>query len=328
MKAIVCRRYGPPEGLAYEDLPMPEPKAGEVRVRVHAASVNAADWHFMRGTPFPIRLMSGLRNPKFPILGADVAGRVDAVGDGVAEHQPGDAVFGDLSGCGFGAFAEYVCVPEQALAPMPAGLSFDEAAAVPMAAVTALQALRDKGQIQEQYRVLVAGASGGVGSFAVQIAKALGAEVTALGRTEKLEMVRGLGADRVIDTTQEDVTRMGELYDLILDAAAYRSILAYRPLLRPEGAYVLVGGSNAQLFQMMLLGPWMSKPGGRRLVMVMAKPNRDDLREVSALIEAGSVRPVIDRTFALSAVPDAIRHLESRMVQGKVVIAVAEDGAH
>jgi len=327
MKAIVCQRYGPPEGLALEDLPMPEPKAGEVRVRVHAASVNAADWHLMRGTPFLVRLMFGLRKPKFSILGADMAGHVDAVGDGVAALQPGDAVFGDLSGCGFGAFAEYVCVPEEALAPMPAGLTFDEAAAVPMAAVTALQALRDKGQIQEGFKVLIAGASGGVGSFAVQIAKALGAEVTALGRTEKLEMVRALGADRVIDTTQEDVTQLGELYDLILDAAAYRSILAYRPLLRPEGAYVLVGGSNAQLLQTLLMGPWLSRTGGRRMEMVMAKPNRDDLREVSALIEAGSVRPVVDRRFPLHGVPDAIRHLESRKAQGKVVITVAGDEA-
>ena len=322
MKAIVQHVYGGPDVLGLEEVPSPTPGAGEVLVRVRAASVNAGDWHLMRADPFFLRLMyGGLLRPKHRTPGSDVAGTVEAVGPGVTEFVQGDDVFGELSEHGFGAFAEYVVAPTDAFAPMPAGATYEQAAAVPVAGLAALQALRDDGELGPGDRVLVNGASGGVGTFAVQIAKHFGAEVTGVCSTRNVDLVRSLGADHVVDYTREDVTERDERYDLVLDAAAFRSPLAYRPLLAPGGAYVLIGGSTARLFQTMLLGPWVRR-SGIRMAVHMSKPNRDDLAVLKGLVERGAVTPAVDRTYPLAEVPDAIRRLEARRVSGKVVISV------
>jgi NADPH:quinone reductase-like Zn-dependent oxidoreductase len=316
MKAIVHDRYGPPDVLRLEEVPTPVPGDGDVLVRVHAASVNAGDWHLMRADPFLVRLMfGGLLRPRHRILGADVAGRVEAVGRDVKGLREGDEVFGDLSACGFGAFAEYACVPEAALAPKPSNLTFEEAAAVPLAATAALQGLRDKGRIRAGQRVLVNGASGGVGTFAVEIAKAFGAPVTGVCGPGNLDMVRSIGADRVIDYTREDYTRGGERYDLILDAAAFRSVLDCRRALAPEGVYVMVGGSTARMFQTMFLSPLFP-----RMRFLASKASRADLLFLKGLAEAGRLKPVIDRRYALAHVSDAIRYVEQGHARGKVVI--------
>ena len=323
MKAIVHHKYGPPDVLKLEEIPKPTAGDDEVLVKIHAASANAGDWHLMRADPFLIRLMfGGLLKPKNKILGADIAGRVEAVGSNVRQFQPGDEVFGDLSGCGFGAFAEYVCAPESALALKPANTTFEEAAAVPLAALAALQGLRDKGQIQPGQRVLINGASGGVGTFAVQIAKAFGADVTGVCSTRNLDMVRSIGADQVIDYTQKDCTQNGQRYDLILDTAAYRSASDYQRVLSPKGTYVMVGGSTVRMFQMMILGPWISMTGSKKMDFLISKPNQEDLGVLKDLIEAGKVVPVIDRRYKLSEVPEAMRYLEAGHTQGKVVITV------
>ena len=289
-------------------------------VKVHAASVNPLDWHFMRGEPFLVRLMlGGLLKPKKKILGADIAGQVEAVGRYVKQFQPGDEVFG---GNGVGGFAEYVCLTENSLALKPANISFEEAAAVPVAALTALQGLRDKGQIQPEQKVLINGAGGGVGTFAVQIAKSFGAQVTGVCSTMKLDMVRSIGADQVIDYTGEDFTQNRQRYDLSLDAAAYRSISDYKRALSPKGIYVLVGGSMALMFRVMFVGPWLSMTGSKKMRTVMTKINKKDLALMKELLEAGKVIPVIDRRYSLSEVPEAIEYLEEGHAQGKVVITV------
>lgn len=323
MKAIIRDRYGSSEVLRLEEIPRPTCGDGDMLVRVHAASVNAGDWHLMRGEPLLVRLaFGGLRRPKLKVLGADVAGRVEAVGGSVQRFQPGDEVFGDLSDFGFGAFAEYVCVPERALVPKPSNLSLEEAAAVPLAAGAALQGLRDKGRIGAGRKVVVNGASGGVGTFAVQIAKSFGAEVTGVCSGKNVDMVRSIGADHVIDYTREDFTRNGEAYDLILDAAAFRSVLDYRRALSREGIYVMIGGATARMFQTMVVGPWVSMTGARKMEFLLVKPNRDDLTLLRDLVEAGKVTPVIDRRYALSEVPEAIAYLEGGHARGKVVITV------
>ena len=327
MKAIVQTEYGSPDVLSLEEVDRPAVKDNGVLVRVHASSVNAADWHLMRGTPFIARLAFGLRKPKFKTLGIDVAGRVEAVGQNVTQFRPGDDVFGDISECGFGGFAEYVCVPQDALAIKPETISFEQAAAVPGAGLTALHALRKSGQIQAGQRVLINGASGGVGSFAVQIAKAFGAEVTAVCSTKKMDMVRSIGADYIIDYTQTDVTKTGQPYDLILDAAAYRSVFDYLPILTRTGTYVLIGGSTTRLFQVMLfLGPLISLMSRRQVKCVVLTPNQADLVMLKDLLEAGKIVPWIDRRYNLSEVPAAIRYLEQRQVVGKVAISVAPVG--
>jgi NADPH:quinone reductase-like Zn-dependent oxidoreductase len=320
MRAVVCRQYGSPDKLNLEEIPRPSPGEGEVLVKVCAASVNAGDWHLMRGTPFPVRLVFGLTKPKHEVLGADVAGRVEAVGKNVSRFQPGDEVFGDISEFGFGAFAEYVCVSENAFALKPCNLSFEEAAAVPAAAMTALQGLRDKGQIQSGQKVLINGASGGVGTYAVQIAKSFGAEVTGVCSTGKMDLVRSIGADHVIDYTQEDFTRNGQRYDLILAANGYQPISAYKRALSPEGTYVMSGGSGAQMFQAMFRGPWISLTSGKKMGNMLVKPNREDLLFLKALLEDGKVVPVIDRRYALSELAEAIRYVEEGHARGKVVI--------
>jgi NADPH:quinone reductase-like Zn-dependent oxidoreductase len=323
MKAIVYTTYGSPDVLQFKDVAKPTPEANEVLVKVHAASVNTADLHHLRADPFLLRLMAGLLKPKNTILGADMAGRVEAVGGNVKQFQAGDEVFGDISGCGWGGFAEYVCASENALVLKPANISFEEAAAVPMAAVTALQGLRDKGQIQPGQKVLINGASGGVGTFAVQIAKSFGAEVTGVCSTRNVDMVRSIGANHVIDYTQEDFTQNGQRYDLISAANGYHSISDYKRALSSQGIYVMTGGSGAQVFQAMLLGPWISMTGRQKMGNLLAMPNTKDLAFMKELLEAGKVVPVIDRRYPLREVPEALRYLEEGHARGKVVITIA-----
>jgi NADPH:quinone reductase-like Zn-dependent oxidoreductase len=323
MKAIVCTQYGPPDVLQRKEVEKPAPKEDEVLVKVHAASVNAYDWHLLTADIFMVRLMGGgLLKPKKTILGADIAGRVEAVGRNVKQFQPGDEVFGDIAGSGGGSFAEYASAPEHTLALKPANLSFEEAAAVPMAAVTALQGLRDEGKIQPGQKVLIHGASGGVGTFAVQIAKSFGAEVTAVCSTRNLEQARSLGADHVIDYTKEDFTQSGQRYDLILAVNGYHSLSAYQRTLAPKGIYVMAGGTAAQIFQAMLLGPFMSKTGGKKMGGVSAKLSQKDLVFMKGLLEAGTVVPVIDKRYPLSEAAEALRYLGTGHARGKIVIIV------
>jgi NADPH:quinone reductase-like Zn-dependent oxidoreductase len=325
MKAIVYTKYGPPDVLELKEVEKPTPKDNEVLIKVYAASVNAADWHLLRANPFLLRLYSGLLKPKNKILGADIAGQVEAVGRNVKQFKPGDEVFGDLSGCGWGGFAEYVCACENALALKPANSSFEEAATVPMAAVTALQGLRDKGQLQPGQKVLINGASGGVGTFAVQIAKSFEAEVTAVCSTGNLDMVRSIGADHVIDYTKEDFTQNGQRYDLILAANGYHSLSDYQRALSPKGIYVATGGSMAQIFQPMLLGLWISMTGSKKMGTLSAVSNPKDLVFMKELLETGKINPVIDRRYPLSEAAEALRYLEEGHARGKVVITVEQN---
>src|SRR5438876_11095417 len=320
MKAIVYTHYGPPDVLKLEEVQKPVPQDDEVLVHVHAASVNAGDCFGLRGKA---RLMGfGLLKPKHTILGSDIAGRVEAVGRNVTQFQTGDEVFLNTAKYGFGGFAEYVSVPETAVVLKPTTLSFEEAAAVPQAALTALQGLRDKGHIQKGQQVLINGAGGGVGTFAVQLAKAFGADVTAVCSTRNVDIVRSIGADHVIDYTQEDFTKNGQRYDLILAVNGYHSISAYKRALHPEGVYVMTGGSNAQLFQAMLLGPLVSRTGRQKMGNSAHKPNKKDLNFMKELLEADKVTPVIDRRYPLGETAEALRYLEEGHARGKVVITV------
>ena len=289
-------------------------------VRVHAASANAGDWHLLRGTPLPFRLVAGLIKPKYKIIGNDIAGTVEAVGRNVTQFKPGDEVFGEVSRCGFGAYAEYVVARQTALALKPANLSFEEAASVPTAGCTALQGLR-KGNIQSAQKVLIHGASGGVGTFAVQIAKAWGAEVTGVCSTKNVEMIRSIGADHVLDYTRADIASSGRKFDLILAVNGDTSIWDYRRALTPTGRYVMSGGSNRQLSEALFLGPLLSI-GGQKLGNLLAKPNASDLLVLKDLVEAGKVRPVIERCYQLSEVPEAIRYLETGHASGKLVVTI------
>jgi NADPH:quinone reductase-like Zn-dependent oxidoreductase len=325
MKAIVYHTYGSPDVLKLEEVEKPTPKDDEVLVQVDAASVNASDWRFLRGKPFLARLNFGLLKPKHKILGSDIAGRVEAVGRNVTQFQPGDEVFGDIFKCGLGGFAEYVSAREDALEVKPAALTFEEAAVVPLAALAALQGLRDKGHIQAGQKVLIQGASGGVGIFAVQIAKAFGAEVTAVCSTKNVDMVRSIGADHVIDYTKEDFTKNGQQYDLILAANGYHPIWMYRRALRPRGIYVMSGGSTSQLFQALLLGPLISIFGTKKMGGVSSKPDKQDLATLKELLEFGKLVPVIERRYPLSEVPEAISYVEAGHTKAKVVITVTQN---
>ena len=320
MKAIVYKKYGPPDVLELKDVEKPIPKDNQVLVKIQAASVNYGNLVLLKGEPFLARFAFGLLKPKYPIPGGDIAGKVEAVGKDVTQFRPGDEVFGDLSGCGWGGFAEYVAVPEKALALKPANLSFEEAAAVPMASVTALQGLRDKGKIQSGQEVLIYGASGGVGTFAVQIAKALGAKVTAVCSTRNVSIAKSIGADHVIDYMDEDFTGKTERYDLILAANGHQPISVYKRALNPNGIFVHVGGSGAQMFQAMVLGPWISMTERKKVGVFLQRANQKDLFNIKELLEAGKVRPVIDRQYTLSQVPEAIRYFAEGHAQGKVVI--------
>lgn len=322
MKAAVYTRYGPPDVVQIKDFEKPVPKDNEVLIKIRAASVNPYDWHFMRGTPYVVRILAGLRKPKDTRLGVDVAGQVEAVGRNITQFKPGDPVFGTCKG----AFAEYACASEQALVSKPANVTFEQAASVPVAALTALQGLRDKGRIQPGQKVLINGAAGGVGTFAVQIAKSFGAEVTGVCSTRNVDMVRSIGADRVIDYTQEDFTKSGQNYDLLLDNVGNHSLSACRRVLNPKGIYIAVGGPS---------DPWMIRPLARaitallltlfvsqKLLMVLTKPSKKDLDIIRELMGAGKVTPIIDRRYSLSAVPEAIRYLEEGHARGKVVVTL------
>jgi len=319
MKAIVYEKYGSPDVIQLKDIETPTPKDDEVLIKIHAASVNAYDWHFLTADIFLIRFMGGgLLKPKNTRLGADMAGRIEAVGKNVKEFQPGDEVFGMV----IGSFAEYVCAPENALALKPVQTSFNETAAIPMAAITALQGLRDEGQIRAGQKVLINGASGGVGTFAVQIAKSFGTEVTAVCSTRNLEQARSIGAEHVIDYTKEDFTKNGQQYDLVFAANGYHSLSAYKRALTPKGIYVMAGGSMAQIFQSMLMGSMMSETGGRKMTGVSAKRNQNDLIFIKELFEAGKVKSIIDRQYPLSEAAEALRYLGAGHARGKVVISV------
>ncbi len=324
MKAIVYQKYGSPDVLELEEVQKPTAKDDEVLIEGQAASVNPLDWHFLRGTPLFARLVTGLLKPKNKILGADIAGRVEAVGRNVTQFQPGDEVIGAAFESGLGAFAEYVCVAENTMMLKPASMTFEEAATVPVAAFTALQGLRDKGRIKPGQKVLINGASGGVGTFAVQIGKSFGTEVTGVCSTRNLDMVRSIGADQVIDYTQEDFTQNGKHYDLIIDAVGNRSVSDLKRALSPKGTCVIIGFSSlALLFQAMFLGPWMSLIGSKKIgLMGTVKPNSKDLDFMKELLDAGKVVPVIDRRYPLSEVAEAIRYLEEGHAQGKVVITM------
>ncbi len=320
MKAIVHKKYGSPDFLEFREVEKPIPKNEEVLVKIQAASINYGDKALVRGKPFLVRLMGyGLLKPKYAIPGGDIAGRVEAVGKNAKQFQPGDEVFGDIGECGFGAFAEYVAVPENVLVLKPVNLTFEEAAVVPQAAVVALQGLRDNGHIQPGQKVLINGASGGVGTFAVQIAKAFGAEVTAVCSTRNLDLARSIGADHIIDYTQEDFTKGAQRYDLIFDIVANRSVSDYMRVLTPRGNYVACAFNATSLF----LGPFISKKDGKKASSLVHKPNREDLIFMKELLEAGQVVPVVEKRFPLSEVAGGMRWLENGRHRGKVVITCA-----
>jgi NADPH:quinone reductase-like Zn-dependent oxidoreductase len=324
MKAIVYSRYGSPDVLRCEEIEKPIPGDDQILLKIRAASVNPLDWHFMRGTPYLIRMMTGLSKPKTARLGVDVAGLVEAVGRNITQFKPGDEVFG---GCR-GAFAEYVCTSESAVVMKPDNLTFEQAASVPVAAFTALQGLRNKGHIQPGQKVLINGAAGGVGTFAVQIARWFGAEVTGVCSTGNVGIVRSIGADRVIDYTHEDFTKGGHLYDIVFDTVGNHSLSECLRILNPRGTLVMVGGTDARWIaplvrpvKAMVLSRFVSQ----KLVMFLAKPNKEDLTLVRDLMAAGKVTPVIDRCYGLSEVPEAIRYLEEGHARGKVVITGERD---
>ena len=325
MKAIVYCDYGSPDVLRLEDVAKPVPDDNQVLVKVHAASVNPFDWHFMQGTPYIMRLQAGLRKPKNTRLGVDYSGTVEAVGKNVTAFKPGDEVFGGKSG----AFAQYLCArADRAIALKPPNITFEQAAAVGIAGVTALQGLRDDGKLQPGQKVLINGASGGVGTFAVQIAKSLGADVTGVCSTRNLELVMSLGADKVIDYTKEDFTKGGPRYDLILDNVGTQPLLGFKRALKPKGICVLIGGGGpdegrwigpmSRPIKALLLSPFVSQ----KLGMLMADLNKKDLNVLRDLMQSGKVTPVIDRTFPLSQVAEAVRYVEKGHARGKVVITV------
>lgn len=316
MKAILYTRYGSPSNLHLTEVEKPVPGDNQILIKVHAASVNSYDWRHLRADPFFIRVMvGGFFKPKHRILGADIAGKVEAVGRNVTQFKPSDDVFGEGS---YGGFAEYVCVDENRFILKPDNLTFDEAAAVPMAALTALQGLRDKGKIKAKQKVLINGASGGVGTFAVQIARSFGAEVTGVCSTAKMDLVRSLGADNVVDYTLEDVTRNNQKYDLILDTAAHRSISDYKRILNPDGVYVLVGGSISRIFQLM----FKSKTGVKNIGTMVASINQKDLLFLAELLKSGKIKSIIDKRFPLADTAKALQYFEEGHTRGKIVITV------
>ncbi|MFC1868313.1 NAD(P)-dependent alcohol dehydrogenase [Thermodesulfobacteriota bacterium] len=323
MKAIVFTKYGPPDGLELKEVPKPTPKDDELLIRVHASSINSWDWEFLNGIPFINRLMYGLLKPKpgKQILGADIAGTVEAVGRHVKRFQPGDEVFGDLWD-NWGGFTEYACAHETALELKPANSTFEEAAAVPQAGVLALQGLRKAGQMLPEQKVLINGAGGGVGTFAIQLAKLSGADVTGVDASHKLNVVRSLGADHVIDYTQEDFTKSGELYDLIIDCQNFRSMFDIKRTLKPEGTYAMVGGSIPRVYQLWFLS--LCAPltrESRKLRLVAEGPNKG-LADLKELIEVGKIVPIIDKKYQLSEVPEALRYFGKGLHKGKIVISM------
>lgn len=320
MKAVVYTEYGPPEALQLTEVPRPSPADDEVLVKLHAVSLNRSDWEALIGKPLYARI-GGLFKPRRHILGSDIAGTVESVGKNVTRFQPGDEVFGDIL-MRMGGFAEYVCARERALAPKPPGMTFEQVACIPQGGVIAVQGIRDKGQVKPGQKVLINGAGGGAGTFAVQLAYMYGAEVTGVDSGSKFDLLRSLGADHVLDYTREDFTRNGKQYDLILDLIAYRSVFDYRRALAPHGSYYLVGGSVATMFQVLLLGPLIRRTTGKSIRVLAVQPNLKDMIYLTELYEAGKVVPVIDRRFPLSEVPEALRYLGEGRAKGKVVITM------
>ena len=320
MRAVVYTRYGPPDVLRLRDVQTPVPKDGEVLVKVHAVSLNASDWEALRGKPLYSRIMGPFR-PRHHILGSDIAGRVEVAGRNVTLFQPGEDVFADVLSS-MGGFAEYVCVPETALAPKPAGMAYEEAAALPQAGAIALQGIQGKGQARPGQKVLINGAGGGSGMYALQLAKLNGAEVTGVDNAEKLEFMRSLGADHVIDYTRDDFTRNGRTYDLILDLAAHRSAFAYKRSLMPGGRYLYVGGSVPALLQVLLIGPLAGRAEGKKIRLLAVRQGAQHLAPLVELCRAGKIATVIDRRYRLSEVPEALRYLGEGHAKGKVVVIV------
>jgi len=320
MKAVVYTRYGPPDVLRLTDVEVPAPKDNEVLVKVHAVSLNRSDWEVLRGKPLYSR-MAGPFRPRHHVLGSDIAGRVEAAGRNTTLFQPGDEVFADVLSH-MGGFAEYVCVPESVLALMPAGLTYEEAAALPQAGAIALQGIRGKGNVQPGQKVLINGAGGGSGMYAVQLAKLHGAEVTGVDNAEKLEFMRSLGADHVIDYTREDFTKNGRTYDLVLDLAAYRSAFAYKRSLTPGGRYLYVGGSVPTLLQVLLIGPLTGRVADKKIRLLAVRLGAQHLAPIIELCQAGKIATVIDRRYRLNEVPEALRYLGEGHAKGKVVVIV------
>ena len=324
MKAIVYEKYGSPDVLHLTELAKPTPTDDEVLLKVYAVSVNGSDREALTGKPLYARLLGGLLKPGTPILGSDVAGVVEAVGRNHSQFKPGDQVFGEMPGyCG--GFAEYVCTHGRTMALKPADLTFEEAAAIPQAGGVALHGICLKGQVQPGQKVLINGAGGSAGSFAIQLAKLCGAEVTGVDNTGKMDFMRSLGADHAIDYTQEDFTKCGNQYDLILDLIAHRSVFAYQRALRPNGTYFFVGGSVTVMFQILLLGPWIRKAEAKNMRILVVPQNRQDLISVTELCTAGKIVPVIDRQYSLAETPEALRYVGEGYAKGKVVIIVTQD---
>ncbi|HWL23691.1 MAG TPA: NAD(P)-dependent alcohol dehydrogenase [Ureibacillus sp.] len=322
MKAIVCEQYGTPDVLELREINKPFPTESEVLVKIHSSSINYGNLVVLKGKPYLARFAFGLTKPKYSIPGGDISGTVEAIGKDIKLFKVGDEVFGDLSTCGWGGFAEYVTVPENALALKPNNISFEEAAATPMAGVTALQALRDKGKIKSEHKVLIYGASGGVGTFAVQIAKSFGAEVTGVCSTRNVEILRSIGADHIIDYTKEDITKHKDYFDLVLGVNGSNSITTYKSVLKPNGNFVHVGGSESQLYQTIFLGPFISMTSSKKFSSVLQRANQKDLHDVRELLEQGKVKPIIDKQFRLCEVKDAFNYFQEGHAQGKVVITI------
>lgn len=321
MKALRYDSYGSPDGLEIREVETPRPKRNEVLVKVHAASINDWDWGLLQGTPFVNRLIGGLLKPK-KIIGSDIAGRVERLGEDAKRFKPGDVVFGDLSRCGFGGFAEYVCAPEHALTLKPSRMTFEQAAAIPQAGMLALQGLLAGGPLRPGQTLVINGAGGGVGTFAIQLAKLHKVEVTGVDSAAKLDMLRSMGFDHVIDYRKEDFTRSGKRYDLILDAKTNRSPFDYLRALNPSGTYATVGGAIPRLLQTVILGPWIRRIAKKNILLVGLIPNRD-LAYLNELFEAGNLAPVIDGPYKFSEVRQAFRHFGTGSHKGKVVITVA-----
>lgn len=321
MKAVVYTEYGPPEVMRVAEIEKPTPAADEVLIKLEAVSLNRSDWEGLIGSPLYARL-GGFRKPRNPILGSDIAGRVEAVGGNVKDLKPGDEVFGDIMWERLSGFAEYVCARPRWLARIPPGMTFADAAAIPQAAVIALQGIRDKGRVQPGQQVLINGAGGGSGAFAIQLAKSYGAVVTGVDNAGKFDFMRAMGADHVLDYTQQDYTRSGKQYDFVLDLIAHRAVFAYPRALKPNGQLYVVGGSVATFLQILILGPLIRRMIGRDIRVLVVRPNLKDMLYMAELYASGKLRPVIDRYFPLSKVPDALRYLGEGHAKGKVIITM------
>ncbi len=322
MRAIIYNKYGNADVITAQDVSVPSPKPNEVRIKVRAASINSWDWDLLTGQPFVTRLDGGMRQPKYRILGADVAGVIESVGADAKHYRPGDAVFGDLSGCGWGAFAEYVCAREDALSLKPAGMSYEDAAALPQAGVLALQGLREAGTLREGQQVLLNGAGGGVGTLALQMAKSAGAVVTVVDTKEKLELLRSLGADRVVDYTREDYARNGHRYDLIVDVMGTRSTTAIKRALQPGGAYVMIGGEMSRIFQAMIMSALTNRLSSKKIKVLYHRQSRADQDALADLFLERKLKPIIDRIYPLEETREAMRYYGEGRAVGKVIIAI------